>query len=58
VSKPAASPLSPLGIVKFNIGLRFVPELVTKASVPSAPVVVCPTSTVGIPSSTYFLVAG
>lgn len=55
VANPAAAPVLPLGIVKSKIGWRGVPELTTIASVPSAPVVVWPTSTVGKLSSTYFL---
>lgn len=40
------SHLSPLGIVKFSIAAELVPELVTLALVPAAPVVVVPTVTV------------
>ena len=58
VANPAASPVSPLGIVKSNIGWRDVPVLTTLALEPSAPVVVCPISTVGKSSSTYYFVAG
>lgn len=40
------SPLSPLGIVKLRVAALDVPELVTDALVPAAPVVVVPTATV------------
>jgi hypothetical protein len=40
------SPLSPLGIVKLNIAAPLVPEFVTDAEDPAAPVVVDPIVTV------------
>ena len=43
------SPLSPRGMVKFSTGAEAVPELVTVAFEPGAPVVVSPTVTETLP---------
>jgi hypothetical protein len=43
------APVEPRGIVKLRIGAVVVPEFVTVAFVPAAPVVVVPTDTVVAP---------